>query len=89
MNSSELTRDVTNIIIIFGVLIPVIITAAAIVCTIVVKRCFRPLAAVSAAAQRMTHGLSVKFDYMADDEIGSVCRIIERTNDTLHYCLAD
>ncbi len=71
MNSSELTHDVTNIIIIFGVLIPVIITAAAIVCTIVVKRCFRPLAAVSAAAQRMTHGLSVKFDYMADDEIGS------------------
>ncbi len=89
MNSSELTRDVTNIIIIFGVLIPVIITAAAIVCTIVVKRCFRPLAAVSAAAQRMTHGLSVKFDYMADDEIGSVCRIIEQTNDTLHSCIAD
>lgn len=85
MNSSELTRDVTNIIIIFGVLIPVIITAAATVCTIVVKRCFRPLAAVSAAAQSM---LSVKFDYMAD-EIGSVCRIIEQTNDTLHSCIAD
>ena len=90
MNSSELTRDVTNIIIIFCVLIPVIIAAAAVVCTIVVKRCFRPLAAVSAAAQRMTRGdLSVKFDYTADDEIGSVCRIIEQTNDTLHSCIAD
>lgn len=66
------------------------IPAAAVVCTIVVKRCFRPLTAVSAAAQRMTHGdLSVKFDYMADDEIGSVCRIIEQTNDTLHSCIAD
>ncbi len=49
------------------------IPAAAVVCTIVVKRCFRPLAAVSAAAQSM---LSVKFGYTADDEIGSVCRII-------------
>lgn len=90
MNIGELTRDVTNIIIIFCVLIPVIIAAAAVVCTIVVKRCFRPLAAVSAAAERMTRGdLSVKFDYSADDEIGSVCRIIEHTNDTLHTCIAD
>lgn len=61
------------------------IPAAATVCTIVVKRCFCPMAAVSAAAQSM---LSVKFDYMAD-EIGSVCRIIEQTNDTLHSCIAD
>lgn len=62
------------------------IPAAAVVCTIVVKRCFRPMTAVSAAAQSM---LSVKFGYTADDEIGSVCRIIEQTNDTLHSCIAD
>lgn len=90
MNNSELTRDVSNIIIIFCIVIPVIIAAAAVICAIVVKRCFRPLALVSTAAERMTRGdLSVKFDYSADDEIGAVCRIIEQTNDTLHSCIAD
>lgn len=90
MDAGELSRDVSNIIIIFCVLIPVIIAAAAVVCTLVVKNCFRPLAAVSAAAERMTRGdLSVKFDYAAEDEIGSVCRIIEQTNETLHGYVED
>ncbi len=84
MDESALTRDVTNIVIIFLVLIPVIIAAAAAVCAVIVKKCFMPLAAVSSAAEKMTMGdLSVKFDYSADDEIGSVCRIIEQTNNTL------
>ncbi len=90
MDAGELSRDVSNIIIIFCVLIPVIIAAAAVVCTLVVKNCFRPLAAVSTAAERMTRGdLSVKFDYTAEDEIGSVCRIIEQTNETLHSYVED
>lgn len=84
MDGSALTRDVNNIIIIFCVLIPVIIAAASAACAVIVKNCFRPLADVSEAAGKMTRGdLSVKFDYTADDEIGSVCRIIEQTNDTL------
>lgn len=32
---------------------------------------------------------SVSCVVAADDEIGSVCRIIEQTNDTLHSCIAD
>lgn len=90
MNRSELFSDVSNIIIIFCILIPVIIAVSAVICTFVVKRCFRPLAAVSSAAEKMTRGdLSVKFDYTADDEIGAVCRIIEHTNNTLHSCIED
>ncbi len=90
MDSSELYRDVRNIVIIFCVIIPVIIAVAAMVCALVVKKCFRPLAVVSSAAERMTKGdLSVTFDYSANDEIGSVCRIIEQTNATLRGYVSD
>lgn len=90
MDSSELYRDVRNIVIIFCVIIPVIIAVAAVVCALVVKECFRPLEVVSSAAERMTKGdLSVTFDYSANDEIGSVCRIIEQTNATLRGYVSD
>ncbi len=90
MDSAEMTRDVTNIIIIFCVVFPVIIAAAAVICAVVVKRCFKPLAQVSLAAQRMTSGdLSVSFSYDAQDEIGSVCRIIEQTNQTIRGYVED
>ena len=90
MNTEELYRDVTNIIIIFLVLIPVIIVIAAIICRTVVKGSFKALGTVSEAAEVMTRGdLSVKFDYSADDEIGSVGRIIEQTNNTLRKYVND
>ena len=90
MDSSELYRDAYNIIIIFAVIIPVITAIGAVICILVVKRCFRPLAAVSSAAEKMTRGdLSVSFEYRADDEIGAVCRIIEQTNDTLRGYVRD
>lgn len=90
MNTEELYRDVTNIIIIFLVLIPVIIVIAAIICRTVVKGSFKALGTVSEAAEVMTRGdLSVKFDYSADDEIGAVCRIIEQTNNTLRKYVND
>lgn len=90
MDSSELYRDVRNIILIFCVMIPLIIAASGVVCAFIVKKCFRPLASVSAAAERMTKGdLSVTFDYDANDEIGSVCRIIEQTNATLRGYVSD
>ena len=90
MNTEELYRDVTNIIIIFLVLFPVIIVIAAVICRTVVKGSFKALGNVSEAAEVMTRGdLSVKFDYSADDEIGAVCRIIEQTNDTLRKYVND
>lgn len=90
MSSSVLYKDVYSIVIIFAILIPVIIAASAVVCALVIRKCFRPLAAVSAAAEKMTRGdLSVSFDYKADDEIGAVCRIIEQTNSTLRGYVAD
>ena len=90
MNNSELYSDVTRIIVIFCVMIPVIIVISAIICTIIIKKCFKPLADVSAAAQKMTHGdLSVSFSYNADDEIGAVCRIIEQTNVVLKSYVND
>lgn len=90
MEESELYSDVYNIIIIFAVVIPVIIAAGAAVCVLVIKRCFKPLAAVSSAAEKMTRGdLSVSFDYKANNEIGSVCRIIEQTNNTLRGYVED
>lgn len=90
MEESELYRDVYNIIIIFAVVIPVIIAAGAVVCVLVIKRCFRPLAAVSSAAEIMTRGdLSVSFGYRANDEIGSVCRMIGQTNNTLRGYVED
>ena len=90
MEESELYNDVYNIIIIFAVVIPVIIALGAVVCVLVIKRCFKPLAAVSSAAEKMTRGdLSVSFDYRANDEIGSVCRIIEQTNNTLRGYVED
>ena len=88
MDSSELYKD--NIIIIFAVIIPVIIALGAFICVLVIKRCFRPLAAISAAAEKMTRGdLSVSFSYKANDEMGSVCRIIEQTNDVLRSYVGD
>ena len=90
MDNSELYRDVYSIIIVFAVIIPVIMAAAAIASVLIIKRCFKPLAAVSAAAEKMTRGdLSVSFDYKAKDEIDSVCRIIEQTNKTLRGYVAD
>lgn len=46
MDSSELYKDAHNIIIIFAVIIPVIIALGAFICVLVIKRCFRPLAAI-------------------------------------------
>ena len=46
MDSSELYKDARNIIIIFVVIIPVIIALGAFICALVIKRCFRPLAAI-------------------------------------------
>lgn len=46
MDSSELYKDAHNIIIIFAVIIPVIIALGAFICALVIKRCFRPLAAI-------------------------------------------
>lgn len=90
MDSSELYKDAHNIIIIFAVIIPVIIALGAFICVLVIKRCFRPLAAISAAAEKMTRGdLSVSFSYKANDEMGSVCRIIEQTNDVLRSYVGD
>ncbi len=90
MDSSELYRDVTTMLIIFSVIIPVTIAAAAVVCVITIRKCFKPLAAVSSAAEKMTRGdLSVSFDYRANDEIGNVCRIIEQTNATLRAYVSD
>ncbi len=90
IDSSELFNDVTNLIIIFCVLIPVIIIVSALLCMLIIRSCFRPLAEVSEAAQRMTQGdLSVSFDYHANDEIGSVCRVIEETNISLKSYVDD
>lgn len=90
MDSSELYKDAHNIIIIFVVIIPVIIALGAFICVLVIKRCFRPLAVISAAAEKMTRGdLSVSFGYKANDEIGSVCSIIEQTNDVLRSYVGD
>ncbi|MGN1341460.1 MAG: methyl-accepting chemotaxis protein [Oscillospiraceae bacterium] len=90
IDSSEMTRDVTSIITIYCIIIPVIIIAAAVICALIVRNCFKPLSEVSAAAQRMTSGdLSVSFSYDADDEIGSVCRIIEQTNKTIRGYVED
>ena len=42
------------------------------------------------AAEKMTRGdLSVSFGYKANDEIGSVCHIIEQTNDVLRSYVGD
>lgn len=55
-----------------------------------VGKCFKPLAEVSKAADEMTKGnLSIKFNYKADDEIGSVCRDIEKTNIVLKSYVDD
>lgn len=90
IDSSELFNDVTNLIIIFCVLIPIIIAVSAVICMFIIKTCFRPLAEVSEAAKKMTQGdLSVSFDYHANDEIGSVCRIIEETNASLKSYVGD
>lgn len=69
---------------------PIVLLLSSICSLFVVKRCFKPLTVVANEAQKMANGdLSVKFDYMTDDEIGSVCRIIETTNDTLKAYISD
>ncbi len=90
IDSSELFNDVRNLIIIFSVLIPIIIIISAILCMVIIRNCFKPLIAVSEAAQKMTMGdLSVSFDYQADDEIGSICCVIEETNASLKSYVSD
>lgn len=90
MDSGELFSDVTSVLVIFCVMIPIIIAISAVLCIVIIRSCFRPLAEVSVEAQRMTHGdLSVAFDYKADDEIGSVCRVIEETNNVLKTYIDD
>ena len=90
IDSGELFSDVTRVLVIFCVMIPIIIAVSAVLCIIIIRRCFRPLADVSVEAQRMTRGdLSVSFDYNVDDEIGSVCRVIEETNTVLKSYIDD
>ena len=90
MDMAELYGDVVPILILFCIMIPVAIVISAAITMFVIKRCFKPLADVSEAAQRMTHGdLSVAFNYDADDEIGAVCRVIEQTNISLKSYVDD
>lgn len=90
IESAELYKDVTNVITIFCVLIPIIIAISVVICLLMIRRCFKPLAEISDAAKSMTQGdLSVSFNYTAKDEIGAVCRIIEETNAVLKTYVSD
>ena len=90
METSEMYSDVSSLILIFCIMIPVIILISALLTILVVNHSFKPLGEVADAAERMIHGdLSVTFDYKANDEIGRVCRIIEDTNRVLKSYVDD
>lgn len=90
MNSKVLNRDIYSLVKSFIIYIPIIIVIVSLLGYYMVKRCFRPLTEVSKAAEEMTKGnLSIKFNYKADDEIGSVCRDIEKTNIVLKSYVDD
>ncbi len=90
MNSSELYKDVKQVIIIFCIIIPIVLVISILLDTIFIRNCFRPMENISKIAQRMKKGdLSVKFDYSINDEIGSVCRVIEETNTVLKSYIED
>ncbi len=90
VNAADVYGDVIFVILIFCIMIPVILILAVVVAMLVIKSCFKPLADVSRAADRMTQGdLSVQFSYDADDEIGAVCRVIEQTNVVLKSYIDD
>ncbi len=90
MDSSELYGDAQRVLIVFVVITPIIIAASAAVCVLVVRKSFKPLSEISRAAAKMTSGdLSVTFNYKANDEIGTVCRIIENTNSVLKSYVSD
>ena len=90
VNSSVLNKDTNSLLKSFLLIMPLAIILITLLGYVLIKRCFRPLKEVSSAADEMTKGnLSVKFNYDADDEIGSVCRDIEETNIVLKSYVDD
>ena len=58
--------------------------------SILVKLLFRPLNVVCETTNKMVEGnLNIHFDYVANDEIGRICRVIESTNDTISKYVGD
>lgn len=90
MNSSEFYNDLKHIMIVFCINVPVVVLIAILINRVIINRCFKPLREISDVAQRMTKGdLSVKFSYDTNDEIATVCRVIEDTNSTLRTYIDD
>lgn len=97
LNSADLSKDISNALLMYVVIVPILIAVLAVADYFIVRMLFKPLVAVSETTRKMTQGdLSVKFDYAINDEVGKICRVIEQTNDTLHsyvvdisYCLGE
>lgn len=76
--------------IVFLISIVVLLAVSVTVGIVVIKKCFKPLTDISTEAQKLVNGdLSVTFDYAVDDEIGSVCRVIEATNTSIKKYVTD
>lgn len=85
MDSDELGKDTQAALLTYILIIPAAVLILSTAIYFIVKMLFAPLQAVSSTTSRMIQGdLSVKFDYNTDDEIGKICRVIEKTNETLH-----
>ena len=90
MDSSEFNNDLIHILVVFCINVPVVVLISILINRIIINKCFKPLKEISDVAQRMKDGdLSVKFNYDTNDEIASICRVIEDTNSTLRTYIDD
>lgn len=86
----EYNRNIITVIGLFVILTVVFGIFIFIYITVLLKNVFRPLADVADSARMVADGrLDVHFDYAGSDEIGAVCRTIEKNNHVMKTYIED
>lgn len=90
LNSNEFNGPTIRLIVTMVIMASVFNVIISVCIALLLKKIFAPMKDIADNSSRIANGeLSVSFDYLYKDEIGSVCRTIENNNKTVKMYIDD
>jgi len=90
LNSKEFNKPTVDLIVTMLIMAAVFNGLISLCIALLLKKMFAPMKDIAVNSSRVAGGeLDVTFDYMYDDEIGSVCRAIENNNHVVKNYIND
>lgn len=90
LNSSEFNAPTVKLIVTMVIMASVFNGIISVCIALLLRKIFAPMKDIADNSSRIANGeLSVSFDYLYEDEIGSVCRTIENNNKTVKMYIDD